>query len=118
MGINAAQAAKAGCDPSGLVSLKGVDYPVASAFLSIVNPKTRPVIDQYALKTVFGPNAPSEFRRAAHYRAFAEHLANEGPKHWPAAPTIHDLDQRAMRVSDPKEPEDVLPTGWTHAAKP
>ncbi len=117
VGINTHQAAKQGCEPSGLLAIRGVDYPVASAFLCIVNSKCWPVMDRYALQTVFGSGSPATHFRAAHYRVFAEHLTTEGHNHWPGEATIHDLDQRAMRVSDPDEPDD-LPAGWNYAASP
>ena len=37
---------------SGLLSLKGVGYPVASAILDILDPDVWPVIDKWAAKTV------------------------------------------------------------------
>lgn len=117
MGINKYQARRHGCEPGGLLALSGVDYPVATAFLCILNPGIWPVMDRYSLKTVFGTGIPQHHYCASHYRAFTEHLANEGRRCWRQAAGIHDLDMFAMRASDPKEP-DELPTGWVHAAEP
>jgi hypothetical protein len=117
IGINANQAPKHHCEPSGLLALCGVDYPVATAFLCILNPRAWPVMDRYSLETVFGDGSPKHHYRAVHYRTFTEHLATEGRRHWSEAARIHDLDQSAMRVSDPKEP-DELPAGWVYASTP
>lgn len=116
-GINAYQAERRNCQPNGLLALDGVDYPVATAFLCILNPKGWPVMDQYSLETVFGAGSPKHHYRAAHYRAFTEHLATEGRRHWGEAARMHELDQCAMRASDPKEP-DELPAGWAYATPP
>jgi hypothetical protein len=117
IGINAYQAAKHHCEPSGLLALHGVDYPVATAFLCILNPRAWPVMDKYSLQTVFGAGSPKHHYRAAHYRTFTEHLAAEGRRHWNQPARIHDWDQSAMRASDPKEP-DQLPAGWVYASPP
>ncbi len=39
---------------SGLLSLKGVEYPMATAILDILDPDVWPVIDKWAAETVFG----------------------------------------------------------------
>jgi hypothetical protein len=45
---------KYGEPSSGLLSLKGVGYPLASAVLDILDPDVWPVIDIFGARTVFG----------------------------------------------------------------
>lgn len=105
----------------GLLGLKGVGYPMATAILDILDPDVWPVIDQWAVQTVFGtpPDAASWPRRqwqcAAAYEAYARHLATEGPKHWDSDYSIHQLDVEAMKAS---RPGGTLPQGWTRASLP
>ncbi len=42
---------------SGLLALQGVGYPMASAILDILDPDVWPVIDKWAVQTVFGKDA-------------------------------------------------------------
>lgn len=89
---------------SGLLALRGVGYPVASAILCILDPAVWPVIDKWAVETVFGHTA-TQAKNAWHhwfvYRDFARHLADQGSATWPRTPTIHRLDQEAMNASMP-----------------
>jgi hypothetical protein len=91
---------------SGLLSLKGVGYPVASAILDILDPDVWPVIDRWAAKTVFG-SKPSRYC-AARYAAYARHLATEGTRCWGAGLSIHELDEKAQAASMNGD----LPAGW------
>lgn len=92
---------------SGLLSLKGVGYPVASAILDILDPDIWPVIDKWAAKTVFGI-IPSRYS-SARYAAYARHLAMEGARCWGARQSIHELDVRAQSAS---MKGGHLPPGW------
>jgi hypothetical protein len=92
---------------SGLLSLKGVEYPIATAILDILDPDVWPVLDKWAAMTVFG-EVPSRYS-AARYAAYAKHLATEGAKHWNDAPSIHELDERAQSAS---MKGGHLPAGW------
>jgi hypothetical protein len=95
---------------SGLLSLTGVGYPVATAILDILDPNVWPVIDKWAAKTVFG----IEIVRytAAIYARYARHLATEGTRHWGAGLSIHELDLRAQSAS---MKGGSLPAGWRRA---
>jgi hypothetical protein len=105
----------------GLLGLKGVDYPVATAILDILDPDVWPVIDKWAVRTVFGTQLDGtrwptwQWRCAAAYEAYARHLATEGPKHWGFGCSIHQLDVEAMNAS---RPGGTLPHGWTPASLP
>jgi len=105
----------------GLLSLKGVGYPMATAILDILDPEVWPVIDQWAVRTVFG-TAPdgkswpcSRWQCAAAYEAYARHLAIEGPNFWGFANSIHTLDVAAMKAA---QPGGTMPPGWTPTALP
>ncbi len=112
---------------SGLMRLHGVGYPMASAILCVLEPGVWPVIDKWAVETVFGL-APSgeqlstgQWQKAVVYAAYAEHLATVGPRFWPRASTIHELDGEAMKASMPgtrTRPAGVIPSGWETAALP
>lgn len=79
---------------TGLLGLRGVDYPVATGFLCILNPAAFPVLDRWAIRDLYGPDEPPRRHyRAAAYRAYASALLAKG-----GAPglNIHELDQAAM----------------------
>jgi hypothetical protein len=97
---------------SGLLSLKGVEYPMATAILDILDPDVWPVIDKWAAKTVFG-NAPSRYC-AARYVAYTRHLATEGARCWDAGLSIHELDMKAQSASMNHH----LPAGWQTTGLP
>jgi hypothetical protein len=98
---------------SGLLSLKGVGYPVATAILDILDPDVWPVIDKWAATTVFG-TIPFRYC-AARYAAYARHLATEGTRCWGAGLSIHELDEKAQSAS---MPGGQLPARWRRAALP
>lgn len=95
----------------GLMRLRGVGYPMATAILCVLDPDHWPVMDKWAISSVFGHRS-FDWKRAVVYQTFARHLATQ-----PAgeAKTLHDLDQLAMRASMKGE---TLPPGWTTAAVP
>jgi hypothetical protein len=105
----------------GLLGLRGVGYPMASAILDILDPEVWPVIDRWAVQTVFGiqssgaPWRPAQWQCAAAYEAYARHLATTGAACWGHAYSIHQLDVEAMRAS---MPGGNLPPRWTVAALP
>jgi hypothetical protein len=107
---------------SGLMKLQGIDYPMASAILAILDPEVWPVLDRWACLTVFGPSAvtgrqlPSRLRTKVAYAAYARHLVTQGRASWPNAEAIHDLDQLAMSasISTNTIAPTGLPRGWTY----
>jgi hypothetical protein len=103
----------AGEPSSGLLSLKGVGYPMASAILDVLDPDVWPVMDKWAAKTVFGI-IPSRYC-AARYAAYARHLAAEGARCWGAGLSIHDLDVKAQSAS---MNGGHLPAGWRRIELP
>ena len=85
---------------------------MATAILDILDPAVWPVIDKWATTTVFGA-VPSRYC-AALYAAYARHLATEGPKHWGAGLSIHELDMKAQSASM----NHGLPAGWQTTEPP
>jgi hypothetical protein len=60
---------------------------------------------RWACLTVFGPGVvrstqvPGRLKRRTAYAAYARHLVTHGTKAWPAAKTVHELDQLAMAAT-------------------
>ena len=80
-------------DTTGLRHLRGVRLPVASAVLTILNPKVWPVTDKWAVAAVYEP-PPSLTKQGmfAFYWAYLRRLAELQREH--ARPeNIHELDQ-------------------------
>lgn len=108
-------------DRKGLLGLKGVGYPMATAILDILDPDVWPVIDRWAVQTVFGiqpdgsPWPSRQWQCAAAYEAYARHLAIEGAKQWGSDHSIHQLDVEAMNASRSGR---TLPHGWTPTSLP
>ena len=108
-------------DKTDLLGLDGVGYPMASAILDILDPHVWPVIDRWAVQTVFGAQssgAPLPARwwhRAAVYQTYARHLATTGAACWGSSLSIHELDQKAMSMAMKKE---CPPAGWMTAKLP
>jgi hypothetical protein len=90
---------------SGLLALDGVGYPVASAILALLLPKTFPVIDKWTILGVYGPKAKN-WQRKVVYRNFTERLV-EVAHHFPDCTSIHEVDKAVMNtvINCPNEDE-------------
>ena len=83
--------------PSGLLRLHGVGYPVATAILGFLAPTTFPVMDKWAVETIFGSGASKKrWQRKAAYRAYAERLVNPKCAALEAISSLRDRDKAAM----------------------
>jgi len=83
--------------PSGLLHLHGVGYPVATAILGFLAPTTFPVMDKWAVETIFGSGASKKrWQHKAVYRAYAERLVNPKCTALEAISSLRDRDQAAM----------------------
>jgi hypothetical protein len=106
---------------TGLLGLSGVGYPVATAILAVLDPEVWPVMDRWAVMTVFGtrpagtPLPTARWQRAKAYEAYGRHLATVGRSCWGPGLTMHRLDQQAMKAS---MKGGQLPPGWSRAALP
>ena len=86
--------------PSGLLRLHGVGYPVATAILGFLAPTTFPVMDKWAVETIFGLGASKErWQRKAAYRAYARRLVNPKCAALEAISSLRDRDKAAMEAA-------------------
>jgi hypothetical protein len=118
----ARRAIGAATDQSGLLGLHGVGYPMATAILDILDPCLWPVMDRWAVMTVFGTRRNGQqwpatrWQRASAYEAYArQHLVTFGAAAWGSSHSGHELDVQAMELSRTGRP---LPNGWHHAPLP
>ena len=91
------QAVGASDPPRGLQGLSGIGFPVASAVLAILSPRTFPVIDRWAMTAVYG-RPSNNFQTAGFYRHYTEQLVGIG-HHYPDCATVHELDQAVMNAA-------------------
>jgi hypothetical protein len=84
--------------------MRGVEYPTASAILCILDPTMFPVIDQHAVRPIYGTESSGkDFGTAKWYCAtvyahYTRQLATNLHQQWRCAPSIHNLDLKAMRA--------------------
>lgn len=106
---------------SGLLGLEGVGYSMATAVLDILAPDVWPVMDRWAVMSVFGlrPDGSlrpgSHWQHAAAYEGYARHLVQYGPAAWGRGLSVHQLDQKAMNLA---KDGGALPPGWRYAQLP
>jgi hypothetical protein len=111
----------AAANQSGLLGLAGVGYPMATAILDILDPDVWPVMDRWAVLTIFGtrpsgqPWPGSRWQCASAYEAYTRHLVTVGAAAWGWNLPVHQLDVEAMELSKSGRP---LPNGWSHALLP
>ena len=111
----------AATDRSGLLGLHGVGYPMATAILDILDPCVWPVMDRWAVMTVFGihpggqPWPVTRWQRASAYEAYARHLITSGAAAWGSCLSVHELDVEAMELSRTGR---SLPASWHYAQLP
>jgi hypothetical protein len=103
--IGASKQAVGDSKKSGLLALEGVGYPVASAILALLLPKSFPVIDKWTILGVVGPGAKN-WQRKVVYRNFTERLV-EVAHHFPDCTSIHEVDKAVMNtvIDCPNEDE-------------
>ena len=90
--------------PSGLLRLHGVGYPVATAILGFLAPTIFPVMDKWAVETIFGQGASKKrWQRKAAYRAYTECLVNPKCAALEAIPTLRKRDIEAMTAGKNKK---------------
>lgn len=95
----------------GLASLHGIQLPTASAILAILNPRAWPVLDRWAVRSVFHP-IPSAIQLTwrSTYHQYIERLVILQEQLYPTL-TIHEVDQLAMNLARDKQkvPFDRIP---------
>jgi len=86
--------------PSGLLRLHGVGYPVATAVLGLLMPKVFPVMDKWAVETIFGSGASKKrWQTKAKYREYTQLLVKPTQEELQKFHTLRDRDKAAMNIS-------------------
>jgi hypothetical protein len=88
---------------TGLRSLRGIELPVATAVLAVLNPAAWPVIDRWAVLSVFEALPRDATYRLDVYRQYVRRLAEIQRLQF-SSHTIHAVDQRAMRAAQKGTP--------------
>jgi hypothetical protein len=93
---------KKNVQPSGLLRLQGVGYPVATAILGLLQPNVFPVMDRWAVETIFGDGAGRktwQWHTKAAYRRYTERLVNPECEFLDEIKTLRKRDIAAMNSS-------------------
>jgi hypothetical protein len=90
---------ESGC-ATGLLRLHGVGYPVATAILAFLKPEVFPVMDKWAVETIFGDGASRKrWQHKAKYREYAQLLVNPQIEDLQEVATLRGRDQKAMQLA-------------------
>ena len=85
---------------TGLLRLHGVGYPVATAILAFLKPEVFPVMDKWAVQTIFGDGASRKrWQHKAKYREYAQLLVNPQIEDLQKVTTLRGRDQKAMQLA-------------------
>jgi hypothetical protein len=98
---------KKNVQPSGLLRLQGVGYPVATAVLGLLKPNVFPVMDRWAVETIFGYGAGRktwQWHTKATYRRYTERLVNPECEFLDEIKTLRERDIAAMNASKAGKP--------------
>lgn len=100
---------------TGLLGLVGVGYPIATALLCILSPKSFPVMDRWAVQSITSERfaKSSKWMRSAKYRVFTEGLASSQSNAFSSCSTIHERDlvlmERGMKgIPCPEKMRNIL----------
>jgi hypothetical protein len=98
---------KKNVQPSGLLRLQGVGYPVATAVLGLLKPNVFPVMDRWAVETIFGHGAGRktwQWHTKGAYRKYTERLVNPECEFLNEIKTLRKRDIAAMNASKAGKP--------------
>lgn len=88
---------------TGLLGLRGVSYPVATAILAILLPDVFPVMDRFAISSAFGITVKEgkspRFHKADKYREYCERLVSSDMAGVKEITSIHKRDQFFMNLA-------------------
>jgi len=85
---------------TGLLRLHGVGFPVATAILGLLKPRVFPVMDKWAVETVFGSGeSKRRWQTKAKYRAYAQCLVNTKIPELTNLQTLRERDKVAMKLA-------------------
>ena len=86
--------------PTGLLRLHGVGYPVATALLGLLKPEVFPIMDRWAVETIFGKGAVKErWQTKAKYREYTQLLVTPKFAVLQKIATLRGRDTAAMNIS-------------------
>ena len=103
----------------GLLRLHGVGYPVATAILALLKPKIFPVMDRWAVETIFEEGSSRrQWQRSAVYRAYAERLVNPDCPALERFTTLRERDKAAMNASMAPTDHGLLVDGYAKIPLP
>jgi hypothetical protein len=89
--------------PSGLLSLHGIGYPMATAILATVAPTAFPVLDKWAISGAFDITpteaAKSKWHRSEFYAEYCKRLATDGRHEFKDLRSVHQRDQWLMNMA-------------------
>ena len=85
---------------TGLLRIHGVGYPVATAILAFLKPEVFPVMDKWAVETIFGEGASRKrWQHKSKYREYAQLLVNPQIEDLQKVATLRGRDQKAMQLA-------------------
>jgi hypothetical protein len=85
---------------TGLLRLHGVGYPVATAILAFLKPDVFPVMDKWAVETIFGiGESRKRWQHKAKYREYAQQLVKPEIEELLRIATLRGRDTAAMRLA-------------------
>lgn len=85
---------------TGLLRLHGVGYPVATAILGLLKPEVFPVMDKWAVETIFGNGASRKrWQTKAQYRAYTQLLVKPEIEQLRIFKTLRERDKAAMNIA-------------------
>ncbi|MCG3772889.1 MAG: hypothetical protein JW384_04113 [Nitrosomonadaceae bacterium] len=98
--IGADKGHAAGGVATGLLRLHGVGYPVATAILGLFKPEVFPVMDKWAVETIFGNGASRKrWQTKAQYRAYTQLLVKPEIEQLRVFKTLRERDKAAMNIA-------------------
>lgn len=87
---------------TGLLGLRGIGYPVATAVLATLLPNVFPVMDRYAISEIFGTtlrDAKSpNWHTADYYTEYCRRLVGSEASEMRAKTSVHERDKVAMNA--------------------
>ena len=85
---------------TGLLRLHGVGYPVATAILGLLKAEVFPVMDKWAVETIFGEGASKKrWQTKSKYRAYAQLLVKPEIGQLQKVTTLRRRDKAAMDIA-------------------
>lgn len=85
---------------TGLLRLHGVGYPVATAILGLLKPEVFPVMDKWAVETIFGEGASKKrWQTKSKYLAYTQLLVKPEIGRLQKMTTLRERDKAAMDIA-------------------